>query len=240
MSSNSVYLFYRQALNWPEGKIQRHILARESDSKAILSLSLALLHLRLPFYGKATAALEDPVTISDLIQRICSACTDSERVQTVSILSEIANAYIEEGMKTDYLHIHLLTQTVAIISLQIENRNLKFVDCIHSLEKLLDKPITIEEIEKLANQGREKSKNKLRESEKPISDPNAKYFKRRFKDGQTISCKIMSRQSAGFQVLIESEKVVGFFISDSNYRIGEIVNLTFVKWAGNEVVLTES
>lgn len=142
-----VHLTFRQALNWTEGKIQRHLICRGKDDQMVLGLALALLSFRLPFYAKAHAALEDPITIADLVFELSQLGSDEERTVSIEILAVITAEYLDDhGLYESDQRIRLLLSTAARISETFEHKDLRLAHAVKSLGTALGRCITLNEI----------------------------------------------------------------------------------------------
>ncbi|MGD9681340.1 MAG: hypothetical protein AB7W16_09160 [Candidatus Obscuribacterales bacterium] len=154
LKSHPAHVVYRQALNWTEAKLQRHILARQANRHEQLGLLLALLSFRLPFYAKCTAALEDPLNIAGMIlESLDNAGTDFDRAFAVGILSSIALEYMERDLDVESSRIQLLVRTAATLCSRFEERGLLLAAAIHELEAVLGRPLELEAICKMASKG---------------------------------------------------------------------------------------
>ena len=151
MKDHNVQSLYKQVSNWDIKKLQRYLIAREDESLYMLPLALALMHKTLPEYGSATTALDDPVSISDLILELSRQCDEDESLQVIEILCSIAEHYLQTDMDRDFLHIRLMVKTAARIAVttNFSNSTNKLI-CLKSIEKIHGKKLTMEKLGKLA------------------------------------------------------------------------------------------
>lgn len=150
MSANNIYVLYRQSMNWSEGKLQRHLLARDGEIQDVLPLAAALFNKRLPFFGQTSEPLEDPVSLADFIENNCQTLSSEEKAKLVEIICSIGEQHILEGMDPDYLHIRLLVKTAARICLQMDSKDMNLVRAIAAIESIVNQDLNVGDIYLLA------------------------------------------------------------------------------------------
>jgi|AGTN01.2.fsa_nt_gi hypothetical protein len=142
-----VHLTFRQALNWTEGKIQRHLICRRKDDITDLGLALALLSFRLPFYAKSTASLEEPTAIADLVLELCKGGNDVDKAVAIEILAVIAAEYLDDhGLYESDARIQLLLATISRICQTFQHKDLRLVHAVKSLGTALGRCVTLDEV----------------------------------------------------------------------------------------------
>ena len=60
-----------------------------------------------------------------------------------------------------------------------------------------------------------------------------------FKTGQVIECKILSAEHSGYKTLELKNEITGFLPSENHYEEGDIVQVEFVCWHKEIILLTD-
>jgi hypothetical protein len=144
------HIVYRQALNWHEAKIQKHLLAR-ADRLTMLGLALALISHRLPFYLHSQGVLESPTDLGAYVLANCKEGSDSDRAVAANILLEIGENYLEDGsLDYDSMQIEFLIFMSASLCQQVETRGIQFLECVKKIEKLSGRKFQLDDVTSVA------------------------------------------------------------------------------------------
>jgi tetratricopeptide (TPR) repeat protein len=137
-----IHSLYLQMLNWSENRLARYFIAHEHgpDRDSELAVALALLERRFA-HDPSECFLTNTQRLTERIVALAKEATDGIRHRVVDMMCDIAGRHIESGLDRESSSVQLVVRAGAQICLAFESEGLELAGALHSLQKIVGKPL---------------------------------------------------------------------------------------------------